>query len=99
MAEGFSVEVEDGVIRISGDLDAQTSASLDEVITAQLEGGAAEIILDLGGLDFVDSSGLRSMVLARGPEGEGRVVLRSPSTSVTRLLDITGLDEVFVIEP
>ncbi len=99
MADAFSVEVDDDVIRISGDLDAQTSSSLDEVITERLGGGAAEIVLDLSALDFVDSSGLRSMVLARGPAGDGRMVLRSPSTSVIRLLDITGLTEVFVIEP
>lgn len=99
MADGFSVDVEDGVIRVSGDLDAQTSSSLNEVITAQLGDGATEIVLDLSTLAFVDSSGLRSMVLARGPQGDGRVVLRSPSASVLRLLDITGLTEVFVIEP
>jgi anti-anti-sigma factor len=99
MTDGFAVEVVDDVIRVSGDLDAQTSSRLDEVITSQLERGCEQVVLDLTDLEFVDSSGLRSMVLARGPEGEGKVVLRSPSTSVVRLLDITGLTEVFVIEP
>jgi anti-anti-sigma factor len=98
MTDGFAVEVVDGVICVSGDLDAQTSSRLDDVINAQLERGCEEVVLDLSDLDFVDSSGLRSMVLARGPQGEGRVVLRSPSSSVVRLLDITGLTEVFVIE-
>lgn len=98
MTDGFAVEVVDDVIRISGDLDAQTAGHLDEVITAQLADGRGEVLLDVSELTFIDSSGLRSMVLARGPEGEGRVVLRSPSPSVIRLLDITGLTEVFVIE-
>lgn len=99
MTDAFAVEVVDDVIRVSGDLDAQTSSQLDDVITSQLERGFDEIVLDLSELEFVDSSGLRSMVLARGPQGEGRVVLRSPSSSVMRLLDITGLTDVFVIEP
>ena len=99
MTDAFAVEVVDDVIRVSGDLDAQTSSQLDDVITSQLERGFDEIVLDLSELEFVDSSGLRSMVLARGPQGEGRVVLRSPSASVMRLLDITGLTDVFVIEP
>ena len=99
MTDGFAVHVEDGVIRISGDLDAQTSNRLDEVISARLAEDADEIVFDLSELDFLDSSGLRSMVLARGPQGDVRVVLRSPSTAVARLLDITGLTEVFVVEP
>lgn len=97
MTEGFVVEVVDDVIRISGDLDAQTAGRLDEVIAAQRTAGRSEIVLDLAGLDFLDSSGLRSMVLARGPAGDVRVELRSPSSSVLRLLDITGLTEVFDI--
>lgn len=98
MTDGFAVKVDDGVVHIIGDLDAQTSSRLDEVITALLDDGADEVVFDLGELDFLDSSGLRSMVLARGPQGDGRVVLRSPSAAVSRLLDITGLTEVFVIE-
>lgn len=97
MPDGFTVEVDDDVIRITGDLDAQTTGRLDEVVAAQLAAGRDEIVLDLAGLQFLDSSGLRSMVLARGPQGDVRVVLRSPSGSVLRLLDITGLDEVFDI--
>lgn len=68
-----------------------------EVIPATLADGAQELVFDLAALEFLDSSGLRSMVL-RGPQGDGRVVLRSPSSSVSRLLDITGLSDVFVIE-
>lgn len=99
MPDGFDVAVTDDVIHVSGDLDAQTSPTLDQVIGEQLAAGRTEIVLDLSGLQFVDSSGLRSLVLARGSDGNGRVVLRSPSTPVLRLLDITGLTEVFVIEP
>jgi anti-anti-sigma factor len=99
MTDGFAVDVDGDVIRLSGDLDAQTSSRLDEAIEAQLARGQEQVVLDLSDLAFVDSSGLRSLVLARGPEGTRRVVLRSPSASVVRLLDITGLTDVFVIEP
>ena len=70
MSEAFAVDVQDGVIHVSGDLDAQTSAALDEVISAMLADGAQELVFDLAALEFLDSSGLRSMVLARGPQGE-----------------------------
>ncbi|MBS1836237.1 MAG: STAS domain-containing protein [Actinobacteria bacterium] len=97
MTEGFALEVVGDVIRISGDLDAQTAGRLDEIVASQLAAGRTEIVLDLADLEFLDSSGLRSMVLARGPAGDRRVELRSPSGSVMRLLDITGLTEVFDI--
>ena len=97
MTDGFAVEVDEGVIVVSGDLDAQTSDRLDDVISGRLDIGVDELVFDMGGLEFIDSSGLRSLVLARG-DGDRRVVLRSPSASVVRLLDITGLLDVFTIE-
>lgn len=97
MSDGFAVEVEEGVIVVSGDLDAQTSGRLDDVIAGRLGAGVDELVFDMGGLQFIDSSGLRSLVMARG-NGDRRVVLRSPSPSVVRLLDITGLLEVFTVE-
>lgn len=97
MTDGFAVEVDEGVIVVSGDLDAQTSGRLDDVIAGRLDIGVDELVFDMGGLEFIDSSGLRSLVLARG-DGDRRVVLRSPSASVVRLLDITGLLDVFTIE-
>ncbi len=98
MTEGFGVEVEHGVIHIRGDLDAETAHHLEDAIDDVVAQGQDTVTLDLAGLEFVDSSGLRSMVLARGRTGERQVVLRSPSDSVVRLLDITGLSDAFVID-
>ncbi|HNL48418.1 MAG TPA: STAS domain-containing protein, partial [Microthrixaceae bacterium] len=60
MTDGFAVEVDEGVIVVSGDLDAQTSGRLDDVISGRLDIGVDELVFDMGGLEFIDSSGLRS---------------------------------------
>ena len=99
MSEVFRIEVQDDVIAVQGDLDAQTAHQLDGAIDGVVADGRRTVTLDLAELEFVDSSGLRSMVLARGEDGEREVVLRSPSESVVRLLDIAGLADVFVIDP
>ncbi len=98
MADEFDIEVDGDVIHVRGDLDAQTAQELEGAIDGVVADGRPSVTLDLAGLAFVDSSGLRSMVLARGQDGERQVVLRSPSDSVVRLLDITGLTDVFVID-
>src|SRR4051794_20909870 len=96
----FSIEVTDAVIRLSGDLDAHTAPRLDEVVIEVIGSGADEIVLHMGGVDFVDSSGLRSLIRAR-TEGdvERVVVIQEPSAATLRLLEITGMTEHFTIEP
>jgi anti-sigma B factor antagonist len=98
--EAFSIEVIDEVIRLSGDLDAHTAPRLDEVVVEVIGTGADRIVLHMGGVDFVDSSGLRSLIRAR-TEGdvERVVVIQEPSAATLRLLEITGMTDHFNIDP
>lgn len=71
---------------LEGELDM---ASAEDVLRA-LEGVPAEgdLVLDLSGLSFMDSSGLRVVLqLVRG-RMDGVVVLRNPSPPVHRVLEI-----------
>jgi anti-sigma B factor antagonist len=56
-------------------------------------------VLDLSQLGFVDSTGLSEFVAAlkHCRERDGDVVLRSPTPTATRVLNISGLDQVFTI--
>jgi anti-sigma B factor antagonist len=98
--DAFTVTVTDDVIWLKGDLDAHTAPRLDEVVLEAVENGADRIVLHMGGVHFVDSSGLRSLIRAR-TEGDAErvVVIREPSTATLRLLEITGMTEHFTIEP
>jgi anti-sigma B factor antagonist len=93
----FHIDVVGEVITVTGDLDAHTAPRLAAAIEAAEGGPDDPIVLDLSGVGFVDSSGLRSMIQARSAGREVR--LRSPGRATLRLLEITGLEDEFRIEP
>lgn len=93
----------DGVIVAEGDIDVAGGPVLDAAIVeqeAQLPADGA-IVIDLTDVQFIDSSGLRSLLGAsrRADERAGTVVLRSPSAAVQRLLEITGTSGQFEVRP
>lgn len=93
----FSVDVErqgdELVVRPRGELDLATVPRLAEA-TAQVVGGeVSRLVLDLGGLDFMDSSGLRHVIVEHdraGREGYELVILPGPP-AVQRVFDIARL--------
>jgi anti-sigma B factor antagonist len=100
MAFGATPDPEQpSVVRVEGDLDVATApALLDAGMTVIDRTGA--LVLELGGLTFLDSSGLAALVRLhkRLADHTGRLVLRALPANARRILDITGLAEVFTIE-
>jgi len=81
---------------VAGELDASTSPSLTAAF-AELPAGNAAVHLDLGGVTFIDSSGLRVLIaLSEQAAAAGRkVMVPSASHPVLRLFEITGLESMF----
>ncbi len=79
----------------TGELDIATAELLEQELRNAHDSDAATIVLDLSGIEFIDSTGLRLVLDANercgGPEGRLRVIAGSPA--VERLLDIVGLRE------
>jgi len=87
-----------GTLLLSGELDASSAPQVDEAVDALIAEGAAELVIDLGEVTFIDSSGLRSLIRARKSMGNADVVrLRNPQVGTVRLLEITGLTDQFPI--
>ena len=87
-------------ITVHGELDIRTAPRLNEVLEDCFDDERVEIVsLHLGGVTFIDSTGLRSLIRARRSAKwtERVLVLTSPSQSVVRLLEITGMDALFDI--
>jgi anti-sigma B factor antagonist len=86
------------VITLEGELDPATAPVLDDAIDQVLSGGATTLVIDMGGLSFVDSSGLRSLISAHKRLAPEPLRLRRPTPFARQLLGITGLDQQFEIE-
>lgn len=93
---------ERGSLRLNGELDV---AEADEFIgraTSDLSPDA-DLVLELEGLTFIDSSGVRALVTVAGRlHGDHRLVLRDPTPAVRRVLDLVGITEAaatIVIDP
>src|SRR5438105_15813476 len=86
--------VVDGRPTIRGECDV-ASASEIEAWLATFDSRPLEV--DLSGVTFIDSSGLKAFLNARRHNAGLRVV--DPSRVVMRLLDITGTREYLVLDP
>ena len=91
---GLTVRSEDGAWHLAGEFDLAEVEAFEQLATAALA-GRDDIVLDLTGLAFIDSSGLQAIArLARGRV----VVLRNPRGNVRRVLDLVKFDDVPGIE-
>ena len=79
------------VLRPTGDLDARTSPLLTTRLRRVLDARDGRVVLDLGGLRFVDSTGLGALiaVAVRAREQDVTLVLRHPPSQLLRLMAIT----------
>jgi len=86
----------DALISLTGELDLSGTAPLEEEIgRLASEDGISRVVLDLRGLEFMDSTGLRMVALAErklGAAGRELVLVRG-SDSVQRVFAITRMDQ------
>lgn len=88
----------DGVLVVQGDIDMAGGPIVEAAILEHEND--TPVVLDVAGVSFIDSSGLRSLLAAsrRAHERQTHVVLRGMGPEVARLLEITGTESQFVIE-
>ena len=94
MAESaFDIEeLDPRSFRITGSLDVPSSGMLHELLD-ELSRSPGNITLDLAGVTFMDSGGLRAVLQACTDLGDrGEVRLVAPSDQVRRLLETTGVE-------
>jgi anti-sigma B factor antagonist len=87
-------EVDASTTALKGEIDAHTAPTLVHHFET-LPAGEGDFCLDMSGVEFMDSSGLRVIIeLHQRAEADSRrLVLRAPSQAVGRLLEISGLTE------
>jgi anti-anti-sigma factor len=90
----FSLEKDsdDRSFRLMGELDLASSDQLIEQVEPALN-GEGDIRLDVAGLRFMDSCGIRALiVLCKSLGDRGKVILESPGGEVAKVLDLIRAD-------
>ncbi len=85
------------VLKVRGEVDVTTTPRVRAQLISLLSEGTPNVVVDLEGVDFMDSSGLGALVaalkLARSRDGELRLVCEH-QRSVRKVLEVTGLERV-----
>jgi anti-anti-sigma factor len=83
-------------VLLTGELDLANAEAVEHELLGVEAGDAGSIVLDLSGLTFMDSSGIRLLVhaAARSSAGSGRLTLIRGGEAVERVLQITALDDI-----
>jgi len=85
------------VVHVSGEIDLAARSLFQECLDEVIVASDGDVVVDLAEVSFIDSTGLSVLLQARERLGTAgrklRIARQSPS--VTRLLELAGLDAVF----
>jgi len=106
MDAGLRVQLEGSeevpVIRVAGEVDLTTAPELRAKL-AELPAAGGTVVIDMSEVTFLDSTGLSVLVASWKRFGEAdehrnfRLVVNRPA--IQRVLDVTGLTQVFGVFP
>jgi anti-sigma B factor antagonist len=87
-------------VDLSGEVDIFNSGELKNTLTQLMEEQSADLCLDCKNLEYIDSTGLGALVgVLKHIKSHGKEVrLLSVKPNILKLLAITNLDKVFIIE-
>ncbi|MEJ7773345.1 MAG: anti-sigma factor antagonist [Nocardioidaceae bacterium] len=87
------------VVDVGGEIDVYTAPKLRERLVSLINAGHHDLIVNLEGVDFLDSTGLGVLVgaLKRVRAHEGSLVLVCTQERLLKIFRITGLAKVFPI--
>ena len=87
------------VVSVAGEIDVYTAPKLREQIVALVDEGHYHLVVDMSGVEFLDSTGLGVLVggLKKVRAHEGSLDLVCNQDRLLKIFRITGLAKVFVI--
>src|SRR4051812_49032 len=95
----FSIAASDregrALLTLRGELDLATAPELEQLVNERLDAGQ-DVVVDLRGLEFMDSSGIRVLVAAhaRAARNDPRLFVVRPAdgTAVAKIVEVSGRD-------
>jgi len=87
------------VVSVTGRMDAVSAPDFDTQVEERVDKGETSLVLDLSGLDYISSAGLRSMLtLAKKLKTkEGDLVLFGLQDVVNEVFEVSGFSTIFEI--
>lgn len=87
------------VIEIVGRMDGEHAARLSEIANTASTNGRSHLLLDLHAVEYINSSGLRTLVqlYKQITQRGGELIVINPTENIQRLFALVGLDTVFTI--
>lgn len=94
-----SVHGEATVVAVAGELDALSAPQLDAHLTGLWADRPNYLVVDLSGVEFLDSTGLGVLIksLTHLRENGAEMALVANTPRVTKVLTITGMDSVMTV--
>ena len=94
-----SLEGKAQVVEIQGEIDVYTSPKVKEIITELIEKESFNLIINLEGVRYIDSTGLGVLIgaLKKVREKEGCINLVCNNPQIKKIFNITGLVKIFGI--
>jgi anti-sigma B factor antagonist len=92
------------VVWVKGEVDMSHEEELRGELRNAIESDAGGIVVDLTECEFIDSSGIRALLLSReaqnsSDEGAEHLAVAASSEQILRILSVMGIDRVIPIRP
>jgi len=87
------------VIHVTGRMDAVSSPDFEKAMDAWIEKGETTLVVDCSNLEYISSSGLRSIltVAKKLKTRKGRILLTSLTSVVKEVFEISGFSAIIPI--
>lgn len=84
------------VVSVQGELDLSTAPRLKWMLLDELEGGSSELVVDLSGVTFIDSTALGVLVgVNRSPSLAAPLAVICQAAHVLQVFEVSGTDRAF----
>ena len=91
------------VVRVAGEVDMSHEEELRGELRSAVAADSDGIVVDLSECEFIDSSGVRALLLSReaqiSDQGTEKLAVVASSEQILRILSVMGIDKVIPIRP
>ncbi len=89
------------ILSPSGRLEARSAPEFEKQVVERIAAGETKLLLDLAGVEYLSSAGLRALLVAakRIREKNGKIAVCSLSPGVEEVFKVSGFDSILPMQP